>query len=165
MTSESCVLKTAKNIDKTPQKMPIGFSRPEQPLKTWRRPYQTWTDFWGRFRGRLITWYKRCDKTDPNCVIRIIMPAPFLPAFVPEILLYFSVLCWTASNGLSIVPDILTYKTCYNAPPGFSPGCMDNVTVYPGGKATFNCQVSTLYDFAKVWKSFIRHWPMVSGRL
>jgi len=47
----------------------------------------------------------------------------------------------TTSDGLSIVPDILTYKTCVNSPPGFSEGCMDNVTVYPGGSATFNCQV------------------------
>lgn len=55
----------------------------------------------------------------------------------------FLLLCCltTSSSGLSIVPDILTYRTCVNSPPGFSPGCMDNVTVNPGGKATFNCQV------------------------
>ena len=50
-------------------------------------------------------------------------------------------------KALSIVPDIFTYKTCVNSPPGFSPGCMDNVTVYPGDKATFNCQV-------RWWTSF-----------
>lgn len=55
----------------------------------------------------------------------------------------FFVASWygTTSHGLSIVPEILTYKTCVNSPPGFSEGCMDNVTVYPGGSATFNCQV------------------------
>lgn len=44
-------------------------------------------------------------------------------------------------KALSLIPDILTYKTCVNSPPGFSPGCMDNVTVYPGDRATFSCQV------------------------
>jgi len=65
-------------------------------------------------------------------------------AIVPTAIFYVvsCCYCWTTSNGLpGILPDILTYKTCVYTPPGFSPGCMDNVTVYPGGTATFNCQV------------------------
>jgi len=75
-------------------------------------------------------------------------------AIVPTMFFYYvfsSMYCWTTSNGLSIVPDILTYKTCVNSPPGFSPGCMDNVTVYPGGTATFNCQVDPRCHIQYLW--------------
>jgi len=40
-----------------------------------------------------------------------------------------------------LVSDLLTYKTCMNSPPSFSPGCMADVTVNIGERATFNCQV------------------------
>ena len=69
-------------------------------------------------------------------------------AIVPTAIFYVvsCCYCWTTSNGLpGILPDILTYKTCVYTPPGFSPGCMDNVTVYPGGTATFNCQVRQIF--------------------
>ena len=79
--------------------------------------------------------WKMWDVTNRSIVITMV-------GIVLTILYFF--LFWTTSNGLSIIPDVLTYKTCVNSPPGFSPGCMDNVTVYPGGKATFNCQVSCL---------------------
>ena len=74
-------------------------------------------------------------------------------AIVPTAIFYVvsCCYCWTTSNGLpGILPDILTYKTCVYTPPGFSPGCMDNVTVYPGGTATFNCQVRQIYIFLKL---------------
>ena len=76
-------------------------------------------------------------------------------AIVPTAIFYVvsCCYCWTTSNGLpGILPDILTYKTCVYTPPGFSPGCMDNVTVYPGGTATFNCQVEKIFPFFKVHK-------------
>ena len=77
-------------------------------------------------------------------------------AIVPTAIFYVvsCCYCWTTSNGLpGILPDILTYKTCVYTPPGFSPGCMDNVTVYPGGTATFNCQVRQIF-FLKIVDKF-----------
>ena len=37
-----------------------------------------------------------------------------------------------SSDALSFIPEFLWYKTCADSPPGFSPGCMNNVTVNVG---------------------------------
>jgi hypothetical protein len=47
-----------------------------------------------------------------------------------------------STESLSFMPEFLWYKTCADSPPGFSPGCMNNVTVNIGERAVFNCQVS-----------------------
>ncbi len=49
----------------------------------------------------------------------------------------------TFAKGLSFMPEFLLYKTCADSPPGFSPGCMNNVSVNIGEKAIFNCQVNS----------------------
>lgn len=58
----------------------------------------------------------------------------------------FTLLCifqiLTLIKGFSFVPEFFWYRTCADSPPGFSPGCMDNVTVNIGEKAVFNCQVT-----------------------
>jgi hypothetical protein len=64
--------------------------------------------------------------------------------------------------GLSLVPEIFTYKTCADSPPGFSPGCMDNVTVYPGGRATFNCQVNNVANW-RLLNIFLKGAQYTSG--
>ena len=48
-----------------------------------------------------------------------------------------------SADALSFIPEFLWYKTCADSPPGFSPGCMSNVTVNVGERAVFNCQVGT----------------------
>ena len=52
-----------------------------------------------------------------------------------------------SSDALSFIPEVLWYKTCADSPPGFSPGCMNNVTVNVGDRAVFNCQV---WPFARL---------------
>ena len=53
-------------------------------------------------------------------------------------------------NGLAILPDFVTYKTCLYSAPSFSPGCMANVTANVGERATFNCQVKCYYYETKI---------------
>ena len=47
----------------------------------------------------------------------------------------------SSANALSLFPDMFKYKTCADSPPNFSGGCMANVSVNIGERATFNCQV------------------------
>ena len=47
-----------------------------------------------------------------------------------------------STTALSLFPDMFKYKTCADSAPKFSLGCMANVTVNIGERATFNCQVS-----------------------
>lgn len=47
-----------------------------------------------------------------------------------------------STTALSLFPDMFKYKTCADSAPEFSLGCMANVTVNIGERATFNCQVS-----------------------
>jgi hypothetical protein len=59
-----------------------------------------------------------------------------------ELLLLLTFLALPASSSsLSFIPEFLWYKSCADSPPGFSPGCMSNVTVNIGDRAVFNCQV------------------------
>merc|ERR1712038_737724 len=55
-------------------------------------------------------------------------------------ILYF-ILHYQSANALSLFPDMFKYKTCADSAPEFSLGCMANVTVNIGERATFNCQV------------------------
>jgi len=45
------------------------------------------------------------------------------------------------ASGGPLMTDLFSYKTCVNSPPSFSPGCMTDLTVNIGERATFNCQV------------------------
>ena len=66
-------------------------------------------------------------------------------------------LCWLLfqASGGPLMTDLFSYKTCVNSPPSFSPGCMTDLTVNIGERATFNCQVSIMFD----------HFPHVLKKL
>ena len=64
------------------------------------------------------------------------------PKAAAEGLVWMLITVVNLTLGSPLMPDLLTYKTCMNSPPGFSPGCMANVTVNIGERAQFNCQVS-----------------------
>jgi len=59
-----------------------------------------------------------------------------------EVFMAILVIVPGSTDALSFIPEFLWYKTCADSPPGFSPGCMSNVTVNIGERAVFNCQVS-----------------------
>ena len=57
------------------------------------------------------------------------------------VLLLYAFAIVKRAEGLSLFPDFFHYKTCADAPPTFSEGCMENATVNLGDRVTFNCQV------------------------
>ena len=69
---------------------------------------------------------------------------PTTTTFVGSIFLFFLVVISPLPPppaAEALIPEFLSYKTCFEAPPDFS-GCMTNVTADIGERVVLNCQVS-----------------------